>query len=95
MAKFGVPAALHLPFLVVATLLELAGGLAYVAGHELGAQMLLAFLVPVTITLHTSALDKQENQIALLKNVALTGALIGAAFPDAAPAAPAPTKKSK
>lgn len=94
MAKFGVPAALHVPFVAIATLLELGGAILYILGNDLGAQLLLAFIVPVTLFVRTSALDKQDNQITLLKDIALTGALIGAAFPDA-PAPAAATRKTK
>jgi uncharacterized membrane protein YphA (DoxX/SURF4 family) len=59
----------------IAALLEVVGGLLLAIGQEeLGAKILLAFLVPVTIIIHRPT--SQNETIALLKNAALAGAFL-------------------
>lgn len=78
MARFGiVDATLQAALFYIAVGLETVGGFALALGFdELASTLLLAFLVPVTVFLHTEKLDEQMNQVGLLKNVALIGALL-------------------
>ncbi len=83
----------------VAALLEFFGGLFLVLGafgikvvsEATAASILLAFLLPVTYIMHQ---PKDQNEtIAMLKNLALAGALIG--YLEAKPAAGASGKKNQ
>ena len=85
-AQHGVPAAnLAVP---LAGVLALAGGLMVLFGFytRLGAALLIAFLVPVTLLMHnfwtlTDPMMRQMQQINFFKNVSmLGGALLIASF---------------
>lgn len=82
MAKYaeakGVPAPKFM--VIVSGLLAIAGGLSVMLGYyaEIGAILLLIFLVPVTLMMHRfwgidDAAMKQNEMIAFLKNLALIG----------------------
>ncbi|MBI4386028.1 MAG: DoxX family protein [Elusimicrobia bacterium] len=71
-AQHGLPMAEF--FCIVAVLIEVFGGLSLALGYyaRLGAVMLAAFLVPVTLAFHWGA----DQQIQLLKNLAIIGGLL-------------------
>ena len=68
--------------LIVATLLELIGGLFLLVGtrEKLGAGLLISFLIPSTLFMHQfwflDGPDKPMEQIMFLKNMAILGGLI-------------------
>jgi putative oxidoreductase len=67
----------------VATALEFLGGLLFVLGSDLGAKLLVLFLVPVTFIMHdfwsikdTASQAYMIEMIMFWKNAALCGALL-------------------
>jgi len=71
------------PFLlIITTLLSLIGGLLLLVGvkEKLGAGLLIVFLVPVTILMHSfwffEGSVREQEQIHFLKNMAILGGLI-------------------
>lgn len=80
-AELGVPLArLTVP---ASGLLALAGGLSVLAGHHtrLGAWLLVAFLVPVTVMMHAfwrlaDPVAVHTQQAMFMKNVAMIGAAL-------------------
>jgi len=89
-ASAGVP---YASFLVPASgLLAIAGALSIAAGYRarLGALALLAFLVPVTFTMHQfwnapDAMQKMMQQVQFFKNLSLIGATLLIAYFGAGP----------
>jgi putative oxidoreductase len=65
-----------------AAVLELAGGLAILAGFQtkIAAWLLFLYLIPVTFFFHNfwamQGMEQQDNMIHLLKNVAIMGGLV-------------------
>jgi putative oxidoreductase len=65
-----------------AAVLELAGGLAILAGFQtkIAAWLLFLYLIPVTFYFHNfwamQGMEQQDNMIHLLKNVAIMGGLV-------------------
>jgi putative oxidoreductase len=80
-AQFGVPmAAVLVP---LSGVLAFAGGLSIALGYRarLGAWLLVAFLVPVTLKMHafwtvTDPMAKQLDQVMFFKNVSMVGAAL-------------------
>ena len=91
-------------FLIVAILLELAGGLSLLVGYwaRLGVVLLLLFLLPVTLVMHDfwtieDAAQWRIGMIMFMKNLGIAGGLLyvlrfGAEWPsfDAAARPPVP-----
>lgn len=85
-AVTGVIAAHGLPFpgafLLVATVVELVGGLSILFGVKArwGAALLFAYLIPVTLIMHNfwafSGLDAQAQMANFLKNLAIMGGFL-------------------
>jgi uncharacterized membrane protein YphA (DoxX/SURF4 family) len=70
-------------YLAVATALEFLGGILFVLGSELGAKLLLLFLVPVSFIMHdfwtikdTASQAYMVEMIMFFKNVAMVGACL-------------------
>jgi putative oxidoreductase len=65
-----------------AAVLELAGGLAILAGFQtkIAAWLLFLYLIPTTFYFHNfwamQGMEQQDNMIHLLKNVAIMGGLV-------------------
>jgi len=74
-----------------AAVLELAGGLAILAGFQtkIAAWLLFLYLIPTTFFFHNfwamQGLEQQDNMIHLLKNVAIMGGLVILAANGAGP----------
>jgi putative oxidoreductase len=89
-AAAGVPlAGIAVPF---SGLLALAGGLSVLLGYRtrIGALLLVAFLVPVTLMMHkfwgvADPMMAKMQQVMFMKNVALTGASLLLAWFGAGP----------
>lgn len=68
---------------VIASLFALLGGLSFAAGYqvEIGAVLLLLFLLPITFTVHpfwkySDAMEKANHQAHFMKNLGLIGSLL-------------------
>ncbi len=74
-----------------AAVLELAGGLAILAGFQtkIAAWLLFLYLIPTTFFFHNfwamQGMEQQDNMIHLLKNVAIMGGLVILAANGAGP----------
>ncbi len=90
MAAHGMPAVPF--FLVCAIIVELLGGLSVLLGYKarLGALVLAAYLIPVTLVMHgfwTAEGAAMQNQFThFLKNVAIIGGLLVVVGGGAGPA---------
>jgi Predicted membrane protein len=89
-AAAGMPAPVLMGAL--ASLLALLGGLSFAAGYrvEIGAILILLFLLPVTFTLHAfwkypDAMERANHQAHFMKNVALIGGALVVFFHGAGP----------
>ncbi len=76
MAKVGFP----MPdlFLVGAIVFELVGGLLLLIGYKarIAAVILIVFIIPATLIYHVPNMADRAEMIAVLKNLAIIGALI-------------------
>lgn len=65
-------------FLVGAIVFELAGGISLLAGFKtkIGLSMLIVFLILATVIFHVPRMAERPEMIAVLKNLAILGALI-------------------
>jgi len=68
--------------IAIAILIELLGGLAILLGFEtrIAAWVLFLYLIPVSLTFHNfwtmSGMERMDNQIHFLKNVAIMGGFL-------------------
>jgi len=78
MKSVGMPAVGF--FLVMAIILEVAGGVSVLLGYKAkwGALALIIFLIPTTLIFHNNLSD-QIQMIMFMKNLAILGALIAIA----------------
>lgn len=91
----GYMAAKHMPavpfFLAAAIVVELAAGLSVLAGYKarLGALVLFAYLIPVTLIFHNfwafEGMEQKMQMINFLKNAAIMGGLLMVAANGAGP----------
>jgi putative oxidoreductase len=88
MAGAGIP--LAKAALVLTIVIELGGGLLLITGYKVRyvAPIMALFLVPVTLAFHKfwgiPAQEQQMQMVNFLKNVAIMGGLVVAAFSDRA-----------
>lgn len=78
MSTAGIPVTAF--FLVIAIILEIAGGLSILVGFKakIGAFLLIIFIIPTTLIFHTNFPD-QVQMIMFMKNLAILGGLISVA----------------